>query len=73
MKTKIEKNFDAVQFMREQQQKLSEKSSRMTKEEVVEYFKRKQLESNVKPSAWRNTRLSYQSSFDFNFIAQRLH
>ena len=51
MKTKIEKDFDAVQFMRDQRQKLSEKLSRMTKEEVVEYFKRRQLESNVKPSA----------------------
>ena len=51
MKTKIEKDFDAVQFMRDQRQKLSEKLSRMTKEEVVEYFKRRRLESNVKPSA----------------------
>lgn len=51
MKTKIEKDFDAVQFMRDQRQKLSEKLSGMTKEEVVEYFKRRRLESNVKPSA----------------------
>ena len=48
---KIKKEFDAVQFMREQREKLSEKLSKMTKEEIVEYFKRKQLESKIKPCA----------------------
>ena len=39
MKTKINKPFDAVKFMREQRDKLSEKLSKMTKEEIIEYFK----------------------------------
>jgi len=51
MKTTIEKTFDAVKFMREQRDKLSEKLSKMTKEEIVEYFKRRKLESSTKPSA----------------------
>jgi len=37
--------------MREQREKLSEKLSRMTKEEIVEYFRKKKLESSTKPSA----------------------
>ena len=51
MKTTIEKTFDAVRFMREQRDKLSSKLSKMTKEEVVEYFKHKKLENSTKPSA----------------------
>ena len=51
MKTTTEKTFDAVRFMREQRDKLSEKLSKMTKEEIVEYFKNKKLESSTKPSA----------------------
>jgi len=51
MKTTTEKTFDAVKFMREQRDKLSEKLSKMTKEEIVEYFKRRKLESPTKPSA----------------------
>lgn len=51
MKTTIEKTFDAVKFMREQRNILSEKLSKMTKEEIVEYFKKKNLESLTKPSA----------------------
>jgi len=51
MKTTINKKFDAVKYMREQRQKLSAKLSKMTKEEVVEYFRRKKLENTVKPSA----------------------
>jgi hypothetical protein len=50
MKT-IDKKFDAVKYMREQRQKLSEKLSKMTKEEIIEYFRRKKLENAVKPSA----------------------
>ncbi len=50
MKT-IDKKFDAVKYMREQRQKLSEKLSKMTKEEIIEYFRRKKLENTVKPSA----------------------
>lgn len=37
--------------MREQREKLSEKLSKMTKDEIVEYFKHKKLENSVKPSA----------------------
>jgi len=51
MKTTIKKTFDAVKFMREQRDKLSEKLSKMTNEEIVEYFKHKNLENHVKPSA----------------------
>ena len=51
MKTTTEKTFDAVKFMRTQREKLSEKLSKMSKDEVVEYFRRKKLESSIKPSA----------------------
>lgn len=49
MKTINEKKFDAVKYMREQRQKLSEQLCKMTKEEVVEYFRRKKLQNTVKP------------------------
>ena len=49
MKTK--KSFDAVKFMREQRDKLSEKLSEMTKEEIVEYFRKRTLDNSVKPGA----------------------
>ena len=51
MKTTIKKTFDAVKFMREQREKLSEKLSKMTMEEIVEYFKRRKFENSIKPSA----------------------
>ena len=38
MKT-IEKKFDAVKFMRQQREKLSEKLTQMTKEEIVAYLR----------------------------------
>lgn len=50
MKT-IEKEFDAVNFMRQQRDKLSEKLSKMTKKEIVDYFRKRKLEMNIKPSA----------------------
>jgi len=50
MKT-IEKEFDAVGFMREQREKLSDRLSKMTKAEILDYFKKRKLEMNVKPSA----------------------
>ena len=50
MKT-IEKQFDAVQFMRQQRDKMSEKLSKMTKTEIVEYFKRRKGETTIKPCA----------------------
>ena len=52
MKTTTDKKFDAVKYMREQRQKISEKlSKKITKEEIVEYFRQKKLENTVKPSA----------------------
>ena len=51
MKTTIEKTFDAVKFMREQRDRLSKKLSKMTKEEIVDYFKNKKLENSIRPSA----------------------
>ena len=49
MKT-IEKQFDAVHFMRQQRDQLSEKLVKMTKEEIVAYFKR-QPATAVKPGS----------------------
>jgi len=51
MKTIIKKTFDAVLYMREQRDRLSEILSKMTKEEIVEYFKKSQLKNSIKPSA----------------------
>ena len=51
MKTKIKKTFDSVKFMREQRDKLSKKLSGMTKDEIVEYFKKRKLEDSTKPCA----------------------
>ncbi len=50
MKTN-EKTFDAVNFMRQQRDQLSEKLSKMTKEEIVEYFKKRKAQTTVKPGA----------------------
>jgi hypothetical protein len=51
MKTTPKKTFDAVKFMREQRDKLSETLSKMTKEEIVDYFKKRKLEDSIKPSS----------------------
>jgi len=51
LKTTTDKKFDAVKYMREQRQQLSEKLIGMTKEEVFECFRKKRLENTVKPSA----------------------
>ena len=51
MKTnKKEKTFDAVKFMRLQRDKLSEKLSKITKEEILEYFKKRKSQMTIKPS-----------------------
>ncbi|HQN57253.1 MAG TPA: hypothetical protein PLC76_13870 [Saprospiraceae bacterium] len=50
MKT-IEKTFDAVKYMREQRDRLSKKLSKMTKEEIVEYLKKRKSQATVKPGA----------------------
>jgi hypothetical protein len=46
---KIEKKFDAVQFMRQERDKLSEVLSKMTKEEILDYFKKRKSQVTVKP------------------------
>jgi hypothetical protein len=50
MKT-TEKTFDAVKFMRQQRDKLSEKLSKMTKDEILEYFKKRKTQTTIKPCA----------------------
>uniref|UniRef100_UPI0040492000 hypothetical protein n=1 Tax=Gelidibacter sp. TaxID=2018083 RepID=UPI0040492000 len=50
MKT-TEKTFEAVKFMRHQRDKLSEKLSKMTKEEILEYFKKRKTQTTIKPCA----------------------
>ena len=50
MKT-TEKKFDAVQFMRQQRDKLSAILSKMSKDEIIEYFRAKKAQMTVKPSA----------------------
>jgi len=50
MKT-TQKTFDAVKYMRQQRDKLSEKLSKMSKEEILEYFKKRFKQSSIKPCA----------------------
>ncbi|MDD4088053.1 MAG: hypothetical protein RBR84_04545 [Bacteroidales bacterium] len=50
MKT-TKKVFDAVGFMRQQREKLSEKLTKMTKEEIIEYFRKRKNQTTIKPSA----------------------
>ncbi len=49
MKITTEKQFDAVKFMRQEREKLSEKLSKLTKKEIVEYFNKRKLETQTKP------------------------
>ncbi len=51
METKTKKGFDAVKFAREQKDKLSAELAKMSKEEIIAYFKKIRLESRIKPSA----------------------
>jgi len=44
-------HFDAVAFMRQQRDILSEILSKMSKEEVLEYFKNRKSQLTIKPSA----------------------
>ena len=48
---KTEKQFDAVKFMRQQRDILSKKLSKMTKVEILEYFRKRKTELTIKPSA----------------------
>jgi len=50
MKT-TEKTFDAVKFMRQQRDKLSEKLAKMTKKEILEYFSKRKTHTTTKPCA----------------------
>lgn len=45
----INKEFDAVKFMRQQRDKLSEKLAKMTKEEIIAYFKQVKTKTTIKP------------------------
>jgi len=51
MKTIIEKQFDAVKYMRQQREKISEKLAKMTKAEIVLYFKKQKMQNSIKPGA----------------------
>ena len=51
MKTTNKKKFDAVKFMRQQRDKLSGKLSRMTKKEIVDYFRKRKTDTVIKPCA----------------------
>jgi hypothetical protein len=48
---KTEKKFDAVKYMRQQREKMSIKLAEMTKSEIIEYFKDRKLNSQIKPCA----------------------
>jgi hypothetical protein len=50
MKT-TEKTFDAMKFIRQERDKLSEKLSKMTREEIIEYFNKRKSQTTIKPSA----------------------
>ncbi len=50
MKT-INKTFDAVLFMRQQRDKLSVELSKMTKEEILEYYRKRKTRTTIKPCA----------------------
>jgi hypothetical protein len=45
------KKFDAVKLMRQRRDKLSKKLSKMTKEEILEYFRKRKTQTTIKPSA----------------------
>ena len=51
METKIKKDFDAVKFMRQQRDKMSQKLSNMSKEEILEYYRDKREKGGIKPSS----------------------
>ncbi|MGB3850833.1 MAG: hypothetical protein WA958_12760 [Tunicatimonas sp.] len=51
MEAKAKKGFDAVKFAREQKDELSAELAKMTKEEIVAYFKKVRLKSRIRPGA----------------------
>ncbi len=64
MKT-ITKPFDAVQFMRSEREKMSLRLNKMTKQEILAYFKKRNLVSGVKPSAEQKFEDAYTPTFRF--------
>ena len=50
MKT-IEKTFDSVAYMRQQRDKLSLKLGKMSKGELIEYFRNIKIQVKIRPSA----------------------
>ena len=52
MKTKMKKGFDAVKYAREQKDRLSKMFAKMSKEEILEYLKRRSVErGRINPSS----------------------
>jgi len=50
MKT-VEKTFDSVAYMRQQRDKLSLKLGKMSKGELIEYFRNIKIQVKIRPSA----------------------
>lgn len=48
---KSNKEFDAVQFMRNQRDRLSNDLNKLSPKEIIEYLKASQAKGRVKPSA----------------------
>ncbi len=51
MKTKETKDFDAVKFMRQVRDKISNDIADLSKEQIVEYFKSKRRKERIIPCA----------------------
>ena len=51
MKT-TEKTFDSVDYMRQQRDKLSLKLGKMSKDELIEYFRNIKKQVKIRPSAY---------------------
>ena len=47
----IDDKFDAVGYMRSQRNRLTDKLSKMTKSQIIEYFNNRKLDADVKPCA----------------------
>lgn len=47
MKTKTEKDFDAVKFMRQERDRISKEISGMSHEEIKEYFAKRRTKERV--------------------------
>ena len=51
METKTKKDFDAIRFSRTQKEKLTAELTKMSKEEILAYFKKVRETSAIKPRA----------------------